>query len=337
MTAALTERPRVSLRARIGSFDQAYLVLAITLALVLVGGATTENFLTTGNLSTILNLSAAFGIMAVGQAIVVIGKGLDLSIAGIGLGCAQATLALINQGWGQWEAVGAMILLAAFIGLVNGVIIAFVEVPALFVTLATGMLAIGGIGILILDQNVYSVPADSVLAELSGTAFWSVPRPVLIAAIIFLAAWLFITFTTPGRLIRAMGDNFATARSSGAPVRPLQVLTYVVSALLAALAGFVTVAIQGSIQTTSSSFDPILFTALTVVVIGGVSLSGGRGTVLGVLAGALFVGILNSLLVMHGLSTAVQDLIRGAVLLGAIGFDAWLHPRNDETDKSGEL
>ncbi|MDV7242656.1 MULTISPECIES: ABC transporter permease [Rhodococcus] len=337
MTAALTERPRVSLRARIGSFDQAYLVLAITLVLVLVGGATTKNFLTTGNLSTILNLSAAFGIMAVGQAIVVIGKGLDLSIAGIGLGCAQATLALINQGWGQWQAVGAMILLAAFIGLANGVIIAFVEVPALFVTLATGMLAIGGIGILILDQNVYTVPPDSVLAGLSGTAFWSVPRPVLIAAIIFLAAWLFITFTTPGRLIRAMGDNFATARSSGAPVRPLQVLTYVLSALLAALAGFVTVAIQGSIQTTSSSFDPILFTALTVVVIGGVSLSGGRGTVLGVLAGALFVGILNSLLVMHGLSTAVQDLIRGAVLLGAIGFDAWLHPRNDETDKSGEL
>ena len=337
MTAALTERPRVSLRARIGSFDQAYLVLAITVTLVLVGGATTDNFLTTGNLSTILNLSAAFGIMAVGQAIVVIGKGLDLSIAGIGLGCAQATLALINQGWGQWEAVGAMILLAAFIGLVNGVIIAFVEVPALFVTLATGMLAIGGIGILILDQNVYTVPPGSVLAGLSGTAFWSIPRPVLIAAIIFLAAWLFLTFTTPGRLIRAMGDNFATARSSGAPVRPLQVLTYVVSALLAALAGFVTVAIQGSIQTTSSSFDPILFTALTVVVIGGVSLSGGRGTVLGVLAGALFVGILNSLLVMHGLSTAVQDLIRGAVLLGAIGFDAWLHPRNDETDKSGEL
>lgn len=337
MTAALTERPRVSLRARIGSFDQAYLVLAITLVLVLVGGATTKNFLTTGNLSTILNLSAAFGIMAVGQAIVVIGKGLDLSIAGIGLGCAQATLALINQGWGQWQAVGAMILLAAFIGLANGVIIAFVEVPALFVTLATGMLAIGGIGILILDQNVYTVPPDSVLAGLSGAAFWSVPRPVLIAAIIFLAAWLFITLTTPGRLIRAMGDNFATARSSGAPVRPLQVLTYVLSALLAALAGFVTVAIQGSIQTTSSSFDPILFTALTVVVIGGVSLSGGRGTVLGVLAGALFVGILNSLLVMHGLSTAVQDLIRGAVLLGAIGFDAWLHPRNDETDKSGEL
>jgi ribose transport system permease protein len=111
----------------------------------------------------------------------------------------------------------------------------------------------------------------------------------------------------------------------------------VISALLAAVAGYVTVSIQGSVQTTITSFDPILFTALTVVVIGGVSLSGGRGTILGVLAGAIFVGILNNLLVLHGLSTAVQDLIRGAVLISAIAFDAWLHPRNEETEKSGEL
>jgi ribose transport system permease protein len=144
-------------------------------------------------------------------------------------------------------------------------------------------------------------------------------------------------FTAPGRLIRAMGDNPATARASGAPVRVLQVLTYVVSAVLALVAGYVTVSIQGSVQTTVSSFDPILFTALTVVVIGGVSLSGGRGSILGVLAGALFVGVLNSLLVLHGLSSAIQDLIRGGVLIAAIAFDAWLHPRSDETSSSGEL
>lgn len=337
MTTSVIDRPTASWRHRVGSSDQAYLVLAITVVLALVGGATTDNFLTTGNLSTILNLSAAFGIMAVGQAIVVLGKGIDLSVAGIGLGCAQATLALMAQGWGQWEAMAAMLALAAFVGVINGVVVAYLEVPALFVTLATGMLMMGGVGIFILTQNVYDVPAGSALAALSGTSLFGIPRPVVVAAVVFLVAWLFITFTTPGRLIRAMGDNYSAARTTGAPVRWLQVLSYVLSALLAALAGFITVSIQGSIQTTSSSFDPILFTALTVVVIGGVSLSGGRGTILGVLAGALFVGVLNSLLVMHGLSTAIQDLIRGAVLLAAIGFDAWLHPRNDETEASGEL
>lgn len=337
MTSAIDRGSRPSLRARAGGADQVYLVLAVTVALALIGGTTTSSFLTLGNLTTILNLSAAFGIMAVGQAIVVLGKGLDLSIAGVGLGCAQATLALMNHGWSQWSALLAMIALAAVIGLVNGVVIAFLEVPALFVTIATGMLAMGGIGIVILTQNVYNVPPNSVVDALSGTAFWSIPRPVILAGLVFAAAWLFITYTTAGRLIRAMGDNHTTARSTGAPVRPLQVSTYVISALLAALAGFVTVSIQGSIQTTSSSFDPILFTALTVVVVGGVSLSGGRGTMFGVLAGALFVGVLNSVLVMNGLSTAVQDLVRGAVLLAAVAFDAWLHPRNDETEKSGEL
>ncbi|MDH6286375.1 MULTISPECIES: ABC transporter permease [Rhodococcus] len=337
-TATVAAEPsRVTLRGRLGGFDQAYLVLGITVLLALVGGATTTNFLTTGNLTSILSLSAAFGILAVGEAIVILGKGLDLSVAGIGLGCAQATLALMSTGMPEWQAIGLMVGLAVVIGLVNGVIIAFLNVPALFVTLATGMLVIGGIDILVLTQNVYSVPGSSLLAAIGGGSALGVPRPVIIAGSAFLVAWLFISYTSPGRLIRAMGDNFDTARASGAPVRPLQILTYVISALLAAVAGYVTVSIQGSVQTTITSFDPILFTALTVVVIGGVSLSGGRGTILGVLAGAIFVGILNNLLVLHGLSTAVQDLIRGAVLISAIAFDAWLHPRNEETEKSGEL
>ncbi|MFT3659953.1 MAG: ABC transporter permease [Gordonia sp. (in: high G+C Gram-positive bacteria)] len=336
MTTTIAPPTRTALRTRLGDSDQAYLVFAVTVVLALVGGATTGNFLTTGNLTTILNLSSAFGIMAIGQAIVVLGKGLDLSIAGIGLGCAQTTLALMNTGWSTGSAIVTMVIVAGLIGLTNGLLIAIFELPALFVTLATGMLAIGGIGLLVLTQNVYNVPPGSVLASLNGNTA-GIPRPVILAAAVFVLAWLFIAHTVPGRLIRAMGDNFATARTSGAPVRPLQVLTYVISALLAAIAGFVTVAIQGSVQTTSTSFAPILFTALTVVVIGGISLSGGRGTVLGVLAGALFVGVLNSLLMMHGLSTAIQDLIRGAVLLAAIAFDAWLHPRDAETEKSGEL
>lgn len=325
------------MRARMGAWDQAYLVLALTVLMALAGGLSTGSFLSQGNLTSILSLSAAFGILAVGSAIVVLGKGLDLSVAGIGLGCAQATLAFQHEGMSEGRAIALMIGVAVALGAVNGVIIAFFEVPALFVTLATGMLAIGGIDILFLKQNVYNVPGDSILAELGDGVVLGVPRPVVIAALTFLAAWLFIAFTTPGRLIRAMGDNPATARASGAPVRPLQVLTYVLSAALALLAGYVTVSIQGSVQTTVTSFDPILFTALTVVVIGGVSLAGGRGSILGVLAGALFVGVLNSLLVLHGLSSAVQDLVRGGVLLAAIAFDAWLHPRSEETAASGEL
>ncbi|WP_185981881.1 ABC transporter permease [Skermania sp. ID1734] len=336
-TAAPAAGPRLSLRDRFGRAEQAYFVLGITVVLCIAGALTTQNFLTSGNFASLLRLSAAFGILAIGEAIVILGKGIDLSVAGIGLGCAQATLAFISSGMPEWQAITLLTLLALGIGVVNGVLIAYFEVPALFATLATGMLAIGGIDILFLDQNVYTVPGSSIIAALSHGSVFGIPRPVIIAAVVFVLAWLFISYTSPGKLIRAMGDNFDTARSSGAPVRPLQVLTYVIAALLAVLAGFVTASIQGSVQTTVTSFDPILFTALTVAVIGGVSLSGGRGSILGVLAGSLFVGVLNNLLVLHGLSSAVQDLIRGAVLIAAIAFDAWLHPRNEETAKSGEL
>lgn len=329
--------PRPRLRDRLGRSEQAYFVLGITLLLCVVGAATTPGFLTAGNFASLLRLSAAFGILAVGVAIVILGKGIDLSIAGVALGCAQATLAMMSQGRPEWQAVTFAAIVALIVGLVNGLLVAYLEVPSLFVTLATGLLVIGGVDVLLLDSNYYALPGGSWIAELSNGSVLGVPRPVVLAAVVFALAWLFVTYTSAGRLIRAMGDNFATARATGAPVRPLQVLTYVISALLALLAGLLTVSIQGSVQTTVTSFDPLLFTALTATVIGGISLAGGRGSILGVLAGSLFIGVLNNLLVLHGLTSAVQDLIRGGVLIVAIALDAWLHPRDEETAKSGEL
>ncbi|MFT4199257.1 ABC transporter permease [Gordonia sp. (in: high G+C Gram-positive bacteria)] len=334
--APSTKAPSQSLRQRVSTVNHAYLVLAITVGLLILGTLTADNFLSRGNLTSILSLSAAFGIMAVGQAIVVMGKGIDLSVAGVGLAGSQATLALMKDGMNQWEAIGLLLLVAVVIGVINGVLVAFVEVPALMATLATGMIALGAITMLLFTENLYTVPAGSVFEWLNGTMF-GVPRSVYIAGLVFLVAWFFISFTTPGALVRAMGDNPDTARASGAPVRPLVVMTYVISAVLALLAGYVAVAVQGSAQTVTQSFAPILFTALTVVVIGGVSLSGGRGTIFGVLCGALLVGVLDNLLTKFGLADAIKDLVRGGVLIAAIAFDAWLHPRNEETEKSGEL
>lgn len=329
--------PGLSMRDRAASFDQAYLVLAVTIALCVFGELTVDRFLAGDNLSNLLRLSASFAILAIGQSIVVLGRGIDLSGAGVALGCSQATLALMSGGMSEGAAIVTMVVLAAVVGLGNGLLVAYLEVPALFATLATGLLAIGAINIVLIDDNFYQVPDGSLIQALASGSVLGVPKAVVVAGLAFVAAWLFISYTAPGKLIRAMGDNHETARASGAPVRPLQVLTYVTAALCALLAGYLSVSIQGSSQTVQSSFHPILFTALTVTVIGGVSLSGGRGTVFGVLAGTLFVGVLNSLLILQGLSSAGQDLVRGAVLIGAIALDAWLHPRDDETAKSGEL
>ncbi len=325
------------IRERVAGIEQGILVIILTAVLVLLSIVFVDGFATLGNVTTLLRQAATFGILALAQAIVILGKGLDLSVAGVALGCSQGAVALIAAGVPETQAILAMSLVALVVGLVNGVLIAYVEVPALIVTLATGMLVIGGVNIFLMKSNHYDVARDSALSSFARGTFFGVPKPIVIAAVAFVVVWLALRYTTAGKLIRAQGDNFDSARSMGSPVRPLQVLSYVVSALLALLAGFVWVSMQGSVQSATTSFDPLLFTALTVAVIGGVSLSGGRGSILGVLAGTLFVAFLNNFLILMNLSAPAQDLIRGFVLLGAIFLDAWLHPRDEETAKSGEL
>lgn len=337
VTSKPETKPALPLRGRLARIDQAWLVLVLFVLLVVLGALLNDRFLTASNFLNFLRLAAPFAILALGQAIVVMGKGIDLSSAAVALGFSQATLAFLAQGMPEAQAIILAIVLAAVVGVINGWLVAYVEVPALFATLATGLLTIAFVNIFLVSQNFYQLGDDTALRAFAFGSFFGVPKAILIAAVVFVLAWMFIKFTASGKLIRAMGDNPQTARSTGAPVRQLQMLSYVISSLLAMLAGFVLVSGSGSAQTVLSSFHPLLFTALTVTVIGGVSLSGGRGTVFGIFAGTLFVAALNNLLILQSLSAPLQDMIRGAVLLAAIWIDSWLHPRDEETAKSGEL
>lgn len=335
--AAAPPKTGLSLRQRLARVEQGLIVFGLTIALCVVGALTTDGFLTLNNLSSILQLSLTVGILGIAAAVVILGKGLDLSLAAVAIVTAQVTLELMRRGVPEGQAILLVGLLVLLFGFINGVIVAFVEVPALFTTLATGQLLLGGVLILFLDKNIYMLPDGSAIAALTGGSIFGVPRSVFVGALVFLLGWLFISYTSVGRLVRAMGDNFDTARVTGAPIRPLQVFTYVVAALLASFAGYVMISTESSVETTGTAFDPLLFTAITVAVIGGVSLSGGKGTLLGVLAGTLFVGVLENLLVLHSFSSATQDIVRGGLLAGAIALDAWLHPRDEETAKTDEL
>lgn len=318
-------------------FDQSMLVLGLTAALVVVGTLTTEGFLSPGNFRVILIFSAAPGVVALGLALTILGKGIDLSIGAVVLVTGQLTLELVSRGWSEPSAICAMITVAVVLGLVNGSLIAVLGVPALFVTLATGQLLLGGVKIWLLQSNLYTVDASSFVASLGRGSLLGIPTAVLLTALVFVLAWALWSLLSFGRLVRALGDNFESARITGAPVRPLQIATYVISALLGTFAGFLIVAREGSVTTTGSAFTPLLFSALIAVVVGGVSLSGGHGHVLGVLLGTLFIGIINNLLILQSLGPSAQSFILGATLLLAIIIDARLHPRDLETSKSGDL
>ena len=324
-------------RARASHVDQSVLVLGLIALLVVVGAVTTPGFLQAGNLVVVLTFAAAPGVVAMGLAYVILGKGIDLSVGAVAVVTGQLTLELMTRGWSETSALITVVVLTVLFGLLNGVLTAVVGVPALIITLGTGQLLLGVVKIYFLSSNLYTLPADGVIARLGAGSWLGLPPAIWCATAVFVASWLVWSYTAYGRLVRAIGDNVETARLTGAPVRPVQVSTYVVSALLAMFAGFMIVAREGSVTTTGSAFSPLLFTALTAVVIGGVSLSGGRGTVLGVVVGTVLIGIITNLLTLNQVSATLQDFVRGFALLVAIVLDAWLHPRDEETSKSGDL
>ena len=333
----LRHHQKKPLRQRAGQLDQGMLVLVLTAVLVVVGAASSSGFLTAGNLSIVLQLTLGFGILAVGEATVVLAKGVDLSIAAVTAVSGLVTLELMQRGVSEPVAILAMVVASLLMGTLNGVLVAYAGIPALFATLGTGSLYLGGVTVWLLDSNIYTLPADSFVAGLTEGTVFGLPAYFLVGALVFVGGWFMWNYTTFGRMLRAMGDNPETARLNGQPDRPILVTAYILSSSLAVLAGYILLSLYGSVLTTGSAFSPLLFTTLTVVVIGGVSLSGGRGTMLGIVAGTAFVGVMDNLLTLHSFSSAFEDLTRGTVLLGAIAFDAWLHPRDEETSKSEDL
>ena len=330
---------RIPLRTRLAAVDQGRLVALVTLGLILFGGITVDGFWNVSNFSTLLRLSAALGILAVGSAIVIMGKGVDLSGAAIAAIAAQGAAHLWEvRKYGETKAIIVVIVLAIVMGLINGWLVAYVEVPALFATLGTWKLFEGLFQVSLFDKKIYELPTGgSIITWMGRGRFLGIPAPILIAAIVFLSVWIFLSRTSYGRLIRAMGDNPSTARLSGAPVRPLVVATFVLAAFLAAIAGLVLIGKNGNYSTAYGGGNDLLFNAITAAVIGGVSLTGGKGSMFGVLAGTALTAVIVNLLTLQNFSVMSSTLIKGLVLVAALALDAWLHPRDEETAKADDL
>lgn len=311
-------------------------VFLVVLGLFTILGLTLPGFLTVGNLLNLVRSVAALGILGVAMAIVVIGRGLNLSlVASTGVGTALA-LHLMAQGAPTSLAIGVGIGLVALVGLVNGLLIAFVEIPALFATLATGLLVYGLARATLLDDLIIEVPPDRALVRLIGQGRpLGIPMPIVLFAFVALAIHLLLTRTVVGRFIYAHGDNAESAALTGIPVRPLTVLEYLLSATTGLLAGLV---IAGSVngfnlQVVTSS---LIFDVVLVVVIGGVSLVGGRGGVVSVVVGTAFVGLMLNGMTLLDMNVHQQNIGKGMLLLGAIVLDNRLHPRDEETVRQGD-
>lgn len=316
--------------------NQAMLVLALTAIIFLVLSVTLSGFLTVGNLFTLARNVSILGILALGMAIVVIGRGIDLSQIATLAVCAAIAVTLINGGTSVPVALVAGLVLAILIGMLNGWLVSVIEIPPLFTTLATSLLTLGVTRALVVPHyQVFLQPGHESLQSLGGTVAGGVPVPLIVFAVCAVLVHLFLSRTVLGRFIYAHGDNAQAARLSGIATRPLTMVEYGLSAAIGYVAGIVMVA-STSLMHLQIAESTMIFDVILVVVLGGISLVGGRGNVLSVIAGTLLIGVLLNAMTIMNLDVQTQNIIKGAVLLVAIVFDSYVHPRDEETAKQGD-
>jgi ribose transport system permease protein len=315
--------------------NQEQIVLLITIALLIVFGLTLNGFANVSNILNLLRSISILGVLGLGMGLIVISRGIDLSEIAIMAGSWSIALIKMQQGMPVTSAVLLALALAITIGVVNGVMVAFVEAPALFVTLAAGFV-IYGLAFWLAPAWVVYAPQDAPgLMFLGAGRVFGVPVPIFVFAFAAIVIQLFLSRTSVGRFIYAQGDNPEAARLSGVALRPLIVLEYVIVAVLAWLAGFVWVGTTGSMQMAITQ-GTMIFDVVLVVVIGGISLIGGRGSVFSVVVGCVLIGTLLNAFTIMDVNSEVQNIVKGVVLLAAIVLDNWLHPRDEETARQGD-
>jgi len=320
----------------IRSWSQERIILALAVALFAVASATLPGFFAANNIIAILRSVSVLGILAVGMGIVIIGRGIDLSSVAIMAMSVAWYLQMLNDG--MPDSMALLITLGGVlaIGLINGFFIAYADVPAIFATLASGAFVFGIVRSQLISQDAIPVPHGHWIESLGSARFVDIPIEVYIFAGMATAAYLFLRLTKWGRYVYLMGDNFLAARNMGVPVRPMIVLRYVMSSLIAFAAGLLTAAGLLSINTRVVN-STLLYDIILVVVIGGIGLSGGKGGMRNVVVGALLIGVMLNAMTILDIPNIYQNLIKSTILLIAIIVDSVVNPRDEQTAQQGDI
>ena len=322
---------------RLARLSQQTIVFAI-FSLMFVGFSVfLPGFLNPGNMLGLMQNVAILGILGLGMAIIVIGRGIDISMVAVLAVPSGLLLQMVQDGHSVPAAFVAALALALVFGLVNGWLTAYAEVPSLFTTLASGLFlaGLGQVGFFRLDVVQWSPQLDS-LAWVGRGTLAGVPIPVVMFGIVAVLVAFFLRKTRLGSYIYAVGDNPFGARTTGIPTRPVIVLQYVLAALIGAFAGMVMAASVNSMPTRIYN-STLIYDVILVVVLGGIGLSGGRGGVINVVIGTLLIGTLLNGMTILDVSYSAQNLIKGVVLLVAILIDSFVNPRNEETAQQGDI
>jgi ribose transport system permease protein len=284
------------------------------------------NFLMPKNLLNIANQIAVILILAIGMTLVIITGGIDLSVGSlIALSAVVATL-LIRDVFGAEEAstlgmvvaCAAAVVLCAVVGLGSGVLVTLFGMPPFIVTLGIMLIARGVAFKIAQDQSIYQVP-DSFIWLGRGANLAGIPNAVVLVVALVLVAHIVMTRMTWGRYIYATGGNAEAARLAGVSVKRVLLAVYIACGALAGLGGVV---MASQLQSGSPTYGQMYeLSVIAAVVVGGTSLSGGEGRIVGTLLGALLIAVIQNGMNLTGVESNMQMIVLGVVILGAVLLD----------------
>jgi erythritol transport system permease protein len=332
----MTDAAQPRAAAKAGSFDLVRILLEgraffALILIVIVFSFLSPNYFTLSNFLTMANHVAIYGLLSIGMLLVILNGGIDLSVGSVLALCgviAGALMQGVRLDWAGvilyppvWAVVVITCALGALVGALNGVLIAYLKVPAFVATLGTLYVA-RGVALLLTNGLTYNNLGGK--PELGNTGFdWlgfnrigGIPIGVITLAVAAVACHLLLTRTAFGRWLYASGGNERAAELSGVPTKGVKIAVYVLSGICAAVAGLVLSSQLTSAGPTAGTTYEL--TAIAAVVIGGAALSGGRGTVGGTMLGAFVIGFLSDGLVIVGVSAYWQTVFTGAVIVLAV-------------------
>lgn len=297
-------------------------VLFFVLLVVVFGLLEPENFLSKGNLTSILNNNATLAILALGLTVVLLAGEFDLSVASAAsFGGAVGAVLVANEGISTGVAVAAVIAVGILIGLVNGVLVTYFQVPALIVTLAVASI-LDGLTQLITNNEIIFEGFSQSFIDLGGWKLADVQAPVFYLAFLAIFLAIALRYTATGRHLHAVGGNREASRMAGIRVNRHIILAFVVSGLLGVVGGLVYTARQGSL--TPLFGTAFLLPAFAAAFLGSVTLRRGEFHVLGTVIGVYLIGTGTTGLLIVGGPTYTQQLFAGAVLILATAGSRFL-------------
>lgn len=305
-------------KMRGGELESLVLRLVVLIVIALGLTALSDAFLTASNLTNVLRQASLMFLLASGLTLVLIVGGIDLSVGATLALSACLTAGVYKATDSVPLALATGLATGALVGFVNSLLVAFLELPPFLATFATLWVCQGLAFHYMSGSVIYGFPP--AIRSLGSGFIYGIPVPVLLMLAVLIALTLFLRRSTIGHELYAIGSNPVAARLSGIPVRLRLILVYVTSGIMAGFAGIVYLARVNSAD--AGVGEPLLLPVIAIVLIGGASLYGGRGTVLGTLLGALILTLVLNGMNLLSIDANLQPLAAGVVVLLALGAEA---------------